>query len=143
MIGKKRKKVTRHRGTHTHSRGAKKKARGKGHRGGIGKAGTGKRADHKKSMYSEKGESYFGKSKVRRAEKKVIVEIVNLEANIDTYVNKKIGKKEKDQYEFDFKKFKIIGKDAHGIKMKIHAKAASKGAIEAVKKDGGEILIVK
>ncbi|MBU0467250.1 MAG: hypothetical protein KKF39_06330 [Nanoarchaeota archaeon] len=45
---KKRKKVSRARGTHTHGRGFKKKARGSGHRGGVGKEGTGKRADHKK-----------------------------------------------------------------------------------------------
>jgi len=51
---KKRTKVGRHRGSHTHGRGAKKKARGKGHRGGVGLSGTGKRADQKKSMMFNK-----------------------------------------------------------------------------------------
>lgn len=40
---KKRKKGTRFRGYRSHSRGFKKKARGSGHRGGFGMAGTGKK----------------------------------------------------------------------------------------------------
>ena len=71
----KRRKVTRHRGSHSHQRGAKKKARGSGHRGGFGLAGTGKRGDQKKTLVLKKhGNSYFGKSKTLR--KKVVIKLV-------------------------------------------------------------------
>ena len=46
----------------THGRGARKKAKGSGHRGGIGMAGSGKRADHKKTLITKLyGNKYFGK----------------------------------------------------------------------------------
>ena len=45
---KRRRKSRRFRGSHTHGRGFKKKARGSGHRGGVGMAGTGKRGDQRK-----------------------------------------------------------------------------------------------
>ena len=71
---KKRKKTTRFRGTHTHGRGGKKKARGSGHRGGVGKAGTGKRADQKKNLALYP----FGKSKTLRKKPKIKLKIINL-----------------------------------------------------------------
>ena len=63
MNTKKRKKNTRARGTHTHGGGFKKKGRGKGNRGGVGMAGSGKRADQKKTLILKKFKDYFGKSK--------------------------------------------------------------------------------
>jgi large subunit ribosomal protein L15 len=142
---KKRKKVTRHHGTHTHGRGAKKKARGKGHRGGIGMAGTGKRADHKKSLILAKfGTKYYGTKKTRRADTKVEIEDINLQRildNLSSYVKKKIAKKSGESYELDLKGFKVIGTADVKVKLKINALGASKGARESVKKGGGEIVI--
>lgn len=139
---KKRKKSTRFRGTHTHGRGFKKKARGSGHRGGVGMAGTGKRADQKKTLVLNMGK-YFGKSKTLRAGKKIRIESVsleNIESNINSHVRDGTAKENKGSYELDLKKYKIIG-DSTGLKLKIQAKAASKGAISAVKKSGGEIVL--
>jgi large subunit ribosomal protein L15 len=59
---KKRKKSTRMhgRGMGTHGGGARKKRKGSGHRGGIGMAGTGKRADQKKTLILKLyGNNYF------------------------------------------------------------------------------------
>ena len=62
MAFNKRKKNSRHKGSHTHGWGSKKKHRNSGNRGGFGMAGTGKRADHKKSQILHLyGTSYFGK----------------------------------------------------------------------------------
>ncbi len=62
MTVNKRKKNSRHKGSHTHGWGSKKKHRNSGNRGGFGMAGTGKRADHKKSQILRYiGTSYFGK----------------------------------------------------------------------------------
>ena len=60
MTVNKRSKNTRQRGHTTHGWGSMKKHRGKGHQGGAGMAGSGKRADSKKpSIWKDK--RYFGK----------------------------------------------------------------------------------
>ena len=64
MITKKRKKSSRQHGRNmgTHGGGARKKRKGSGHRGGIGMSGSGKRADHKKTLITKLyGNAYFGK----------------------------------------------------------------------------------
>ena len=61
---KKRKKSSRMhgRGTGSHGWGFRKKHKKSGHRGGKGMAGTGKRADQKKSLVIKLyGNEYFGK----------------------------------------------------------------------------------
>ncbi|PIN90841.1 50S ribosomal protein L15 [Candidatus Pacearchaeota archaeon CG10_big_fil_rev_8_21_14_0_10_34_76] len=144
-IVKKRKKSTRFRGTHTHGRGFKKKARGSGHRGGVGMAGTGKRGDQKKTLVTNLyGGDYFGKSKTRRAAPKKIVKIVTLQSilnNLESLEKKGIAKEERGTYSVDLKKYKIIGNTELGIKLKIFANSASKGAQESIKKSGGEIVL--
>jgi large subunit ribosomal protein L15 len=142
---KKRKKVTRHKGTHTHGRGAKKKARGKGHRGGIGKSGTGKRGDQKKTKVTKShGGKYFGRDKTRRAGRKEEVSQISLEKiieNINSFVKKGLAKGKDGSYELDLKAYKIIGKSDFEMKLKINAGAASEGARNSVIKAGGEIII--
>lgn len=135
MKVKKRKRVTKRRGSHTHGRGAKKKARGKGHRGGIGNAGTGKRADHKKTrVLNEFGNSYFGKSKTWRKKLPIKLNVINLN---------QISDKFKGKSEANLKGYKILSQGNLLEKIKITASAASKTAIDKVKKLGGDILIEK
>lgn len=128
---KKGRKSKSHRGSHTHGRGFKKKARGKGHRGGIGKAGTGKKADHKKGMYVVKGKKYFKKRNVKQTYKTGELKIMNLNRLIE-------NSKDKD---FNLKGFKLIGVSDLKIKLKISVDAVSKGARESVEKAGGEIIL--
>lgn len=139
--------MTRHRGSHTHKRGAKKKARGKGHRGGVGKAGTGKRGDQKKTLIlKEYGKGYFGKDKKQIATKKEKTEAISLQGIVDgieSFVKKGLAKGNKDSYELDLRAYKVIGDSDLNLKLKIKASGASKGAQKAVKKAGGEILIEK
>jgi large subunit ribosomal protein L15 len=52
---KKVKKVNKYRGSVSHGGGSRKKRRGAGSRGGRGRAGTGKRAGHKKEKLGSKG----------------------------------------------------------------------------------------
>jgi len=128
MTTKKRKKVTRHHGSHTHGRGFKKKARGKGHRGGVGKAGSGKRADQKKNLKVNP----FGKSKTLRRKPTVKLKVMNL-----TQVLVKF----KGQKEINLKGYKILSEGEVKDKITIKASAASKSALDKVKKAGGDILI--
>ena len=61
----KRKKSTRDKGSKTVRYGARKKHKKSGHRGGIGMAGSGKRADQKKTLVIKLyGNDYFGKQGV-------------------------------------------------------------------------------
>ena len=127
---KKRKKVSRHRGSLTHGRGFKKKARGKGNRGGIGLAGTGKRADHKKNLKLHP----FGKDKTIRQRPAIKLKTINLG---------QISEKFNGKLKLNLKDYKILGDGEIKGKIKITASAASKSALDKVKKVGGEIIIKK
>ena len=127
---KKKKKSVGLRGSHTHGRGFKKKARGSGHRGGVGKAGTGKRADQKKGMYDVEGEDYFKKRRTLGKKKKVKLKTMNLVRLIDN-----------SQSEFDLKDYKLVGQFDVRRKLKIFAGAVSAGARESVEKAGGEVIV--
>ena len=144
---KKRKKATRFRGTHTHGRGFKKKARGSGHQGGKGMAGTGKRADQKKTLILNLPYDYFRKDKALRRKTQEKLRIINIKKileNLQSFVKNKIAEESKDSIKINLKGYKILGESGE-IKKKliINASAASKSAIDRVKKAGGEIILEK
>ncbi|MEM3112805.1 MAG: uL15m family ribosomal protein [Candidatus Pacearchaeota archaeon] len=127
---KKRKKSSRMRGSHTHGRGGKKKARGSGHRGGFGLAGTGKRADHKKTLVLNIDKNYFGKESLKP--KKHRYKEINLR---DLEIFSK-GKKD-----LDLRGYKILGDGDINIALNIKAYGATKSAIEKIEKAGGSIIV--
>lgn len=142
MKVKKRKKATRFRGSHTHGRGGKKKARGSGHRGGKGMAGTGKRGDQRKTLVTKLyGGDYFGKSKrkLSYARQTESVSLRSVTSGIEGLKKKGVAKQTKEGYEIDLKDYKLIGQTDVKDKLFIKAKSASKGAQESVKKAGGNI----
>ena len=128
MKTKKRTKATRFRGTHTHGRGGKKKARGKGHRGGVGKAGSGKRADHKKNFKI----NMPGKEKKVRKIIAVKLKTINLRDISDKFRGKK---------EANLIGYKILSLGDLKEKITIKASAASKSAIDKIKKAGSDITL--
>lgn len=139
MKTKRRSKSSRYRGTHTHSRGFKKKARGSGHRGGFGMSGTGKRGDQKKTLILNLyGNDYFGSSKtLRRGVKPEKLKVINLQQisnNLSSLIDSKTN-------QVNLVGYKILGEGELKIKVKISASAASFSAIEKVKKIGGEIVL--
>lgn len=138
---KRRNKSSRFRGSKTHARGFKKKARGSGHQGGVGMAGTGKRGDQKKTLVLNLyGNDYFGKDKtLRRGNKAPKLKSVNLQYiqdNLDSLVKRGLAKENKGTYEIDLKGYKILGEGNLDVKAKITASAASESAIEKMKKIG-------
>lgn len=146
MMG--RRKSSRYRGTHTHGRGFKKKARGSGHRGGFGMAGTGKRGDAKKTMVLNLyGNDYFGKSKTLRSGRKIAkldsMNVGHISQHISALVKQGIAKDNKGVYDIDLKGYKILGEGDMKIKAKITAGQASKQAIDKIKKAGGEIVTLR
>ena len=130
MLHKKRKKSSRMHGSHTHGRGGKKKARGSGPRGGFGLAGTGKRADQKKTLVLNLDKDYFGKDSLKP--KKIRYEEINVK-DLEKLSN---GKKD-----LDLKKYKILGDGEINLSLNIKAYSASKSAIKKIEKAGGTIIL--
>ena len=117
-------------GSHTHGRGFKKKGRGSGHRGGVGMAGSGKRADQKKTLVLNLKEKYFGGPSLNPKEKKY--KIINLNDISRMYSGKK---------EVDLSEYKILSKGEISSPITIKAFSASNKAIEKIKKAGGKIIL--
>jgi large subunit ribosomal protein L15 len=131
----KRKKYSRMHGRKmgTAGTGARKNKRKSGHRGGKGMSGTGKRADHKKTLITKIfGNNYFGKSGFTRGNNKQ-----------DKRKRINIGEIQ-EKYspgEVDLSDYKILGTGEIKEKFVIKAKEASKSAMEKVQKAGGEIIL--
>jgi large subunit ribosomal protein L15 len=139
----KRKKATRYHGRNmgTSGHGSRKTHRSSGNRGGIGMSGTGKRADHKKTLINKLyGNDYFGKqgitSKKTQKDKRQRIDLKQIQNNLESY-----GKKTSKGWEINLENYKILGKLDIKEKLIITAFEASKGAIESIKKLGGEITL--
>jgi large subunit ribosomal protein L15 len=143
MKTKKKKKSIRMRGRKmgTHGSGARKNKRKSGNKGGIGMSGSGKRADHKKTLITKKyGHEYFGKKGITsvgtKRDKRNKINLGQISLELEKY-----GKKVGEIYTLNLKDYKILGKGEIKSKVKINCLEASKSAIEKVKKAGGEIII--
>ena len=126
----------------THGWGARKKHKKSGHRGGKGMSGTGKRADHKKTLITKLyGNKYLGKQgitrKGKKKDKRDRINIGDIESNLNKYA--KDAKAEK--IEINLNSYKILGTGEVKNKLIIKAKSASKKAIEKIEKLGGQIIL--
>ena len=129
-------------GRGTHGWGARKKHMGSGHRGGVGMAGTGKKAGQK-IMHIQKlyGSEYFGKSGITsrktKREKNYVYNLGYIEANFET-LKKKFANKEGV---LDLSDYKILGEGEITSKIMIKARAVSAGAREKIEKVGGKVIV--
>jgi large subunit ribosomal protein L15 len=142
MTVNKKRKVTKYRGSHTHGGGAKKKRRGAGNRGGVGMAGTGKRADQKKpTILKLYGNSYFGKHGFSSKSTKNIKSI-NLDSIQTSLMNK--AKQEKDVFILDITSLgydKLLGRGKVTKKFSITCKICTEKAKQKIEKSGGEVIL--
>lgn len=139
----KKKKVSRMhgKGMGTHGSGARKNKRKSGNKGGVGMSGTGKRADHKKTLVLKLyGHNYFGKQGITsRKTKRDIRKRINIG---DIQLNiKKYGKKTEKGYEVVLLKYKILGTGEMKDKIFITCLEASVKAIEKIKAAGGDVVV--
>jgi len=138
---KKRTKRSRYRGHHSHGWGFKKKNRGKGHKGGKGMAGTGKRASQKEQYGQRVAKAagfdhYFGGSGyTSRSVFKPKRDQINLDDILRNFNSQVAAGKE-----INLENHKILG-EGEGFKGTIKAKFASKSAIEKMEKAGGKIIV--
>lgn len=139
MKTKKRKRGTRRHGQNSYH-GARKARKGSGHKGGVGMAGTGKRADHKKSLVIKLyGNKYFGKqgitSKKTERIKSRFINLRDIEKNFDSLM-KKFGK----DNELVLSDYKVLGTGEMKSKITIKANEFSKSAEEKITKAGGKAI---
>lgn len=129
---KKRNKKSRARGDRTLG-WAMKKHKGSGNRGGKGMAGTGKRADQRKSWVIKNQFPYFGKQGwTSRSSRRKVNDVINLRELAEKY---KPG-------EINLKDYKILGEGEITGKYAIKAKSCSQSAKEKIEKAGGKIMLV-
>src|SRR3989344_4996472 len=136
---RKRSKRMHGKGMGTHGWGARKKHKGSGHRGGFGMAGTGKRADQKKTLviklYDNK---YFGKqgftSRSTRRRKNPIINLAFIEKNIDS-----LRKKYEKNGVLNLAEYKILGDGEIKNKLELIVHSISKSARAKIEKAGGKV----
>jgi ribosomal protein L15 len=128
----KRKKVSRMhgKGMGTHGTGARKNKRKSGNHGGSGLSGSGKRADHKKTLVLKLyGHEYFGKkgitSRGTKKDKRKRINVGEIQLNLEKY-----SKKNKEGYEVLLKDYIFLT-----------CFEASKTAIEKIEAAGGKIIL--
>jgi len=130
---KKTKKSKKLRGTTTYGHGARKKKKGKGHKGGKGMAGTGKRGDQKKTLITKLyGNKYFGKKGITsKKTKKKKNKIINLED-----IEKKFEEKE-----INLMEYKVLGKGEIKGAVTVIAKAFTPSAKKKIETAGGKAVL--
>lgn len=141
LVKKKKTSRMHGKGMGTHGSGARKNKRKSGNKGGTGLSGTGKRADHKKTLMQKlHGHKYFGKqgitSKKTKRDVRQRINIGDIQLNIEKY-----GKKTAKGYEIVMLKYKILGSGEVKDKIFITCFEASKTAIKKIKVAGGEVIV--
>lgn len=140
---KKSRKAKKWRGNNTYGHGARKKWKKSGHQGGVGMAGTGKRADHKKSLVIKLyGSDYFGKqgitSKSTKHKKNDVMNLNDIQMNLSSLL-KKHGKGK----ELNLLGYKILGDGELKEALHIKAKSFSESAKTKIEKAGGKAILEK
>jgi len=146
MTVKRKKKMTKYRGSKTHGGGAMKKRRGAGNRGGRGMAGTGKRGDAKKpSIWKNK--LYFGKHGFKsRYDAAKSINIMTIDEKLTSWASKGLIEAKQNIYNIDLKKLgydKLIGSGKTANKLNITVEKATPKAIEVIKKAGGDVKVTE
>lgn len=125
----------------THGHGSRKNRRKSGHKGGVGMSGSGKRADHKKTLINKLyGHDYFGKqgvtSRGTKKDKRMRINVGEIELHIEKY-----AKKGKEGYEVKLKNYKILGNGEVKNKLFVTCFEISASAKEKIEKAGGSVIV--
>ena len=130
----------------TSSHGHKKKNRGAGHRGGRGRAGSGKRSSTN-LMQLTTGKDFLGKHGFTSIKNKnKTINLAEIQRSVNSLAEKGVITKTKDVYEIDLIKMgydKLLSKGNVIDKLNIKVKKATPNAISRVKKAGGKIEIIE
>jgi large subunit ribosomal protein L15 len=147
MTVKRRKKITKQRGSRTCGWGLVH--RGSGQKGGAGNAGTGKKANAKaprpglwtKQLMGKHGFIHHGK-----AEPDVTINLRDLEDKLPLLLREKLAAESAGAVTIDIGKAgytKVLGSGRVTRKWRIIAQGASPDAVEKIKAAGGELTVAK
>ncbi|HLD04170.1 MAG TPA: uL15m family ribosomal protein [Candidatus Nanoarchaeia archaeon] len=148
MVHNKRKKNSRHRASFTHGYGSKKKHRGSGHKGGKGRAGSGKKADQKKPSYWGI-KNFYGRHgfNTHVAQEKINpINLDDLQLRLASFVSLGTAKKSGEGYEINLTEAgynKLLASGKVNCKLKVTVDYASESAVTKVKGKGGEVIVLK
>lgn len=144
MVVHRRKKVTKFRGSRTHGWGLVH--RGSGQKGGVGNAGSGKRADCKlPSFWSREFGKIGFKSKGVKPEVKVI-NLKDIEEKLESWKKNGLVEEKQGVFNVDLKKIgftKLLSTGFVSKKIKVSVACASKSVGEKLAKAGGELIVQK
>jgi len=143
---KKRRKSSRYhgRGRGTAGTGARKKSRGKGHKGGKGMSGSGKRGDQKKTFVNKFLHPYFGrKGKKRNRVRVKKLNVGDLEKNLSGLMKKGLVEEKSGKFIVDLKEHIILGSGDVSKKFEITALKFSASAKKKIEKAGGKAIQLK
>jgi len=130
----------------TAGHGHKKKNRGAGHKGGKGRAGSGKRG-HSKIMKVTEGKLSLGKkgfTTIKKADK--IINLREINSSLISLYNEKKVSLSKEIYNINLTKLgynKLLSKGGIDFKLHVTVQKATKRAIEKVKNVGGDVFLVE
>lgn len=149
MVVHKRKKAVKYRGHVTHGGGHRKKRRGAGSRGGMGNAGTGKRAGHKKAGMKDRTLGRVGflpRGSVRKGYRKGhhILNLDSLTSRLEAGVKDGTVKKVEGYYIVDLPRLgvvKLLSMGSCSLKIKVVAGKVSATAAEKITAAGGAVDI--
>ncbi|MEM3405637.1 MAG: uL15m family ribosomal protein [Candidatus Pacearchaeota archaeon] len=134
----KRKRSRRFHGTRLWGKNSKK-AKGSGNRGGKGMAGTGKRADQRKTYILRYYDNYFGKRGFKsKKEKKTTINIDELQDKLEKFIKEGKAKITNEGIFLNLEDYKILGRGDIKDKLIIKAYSFSKKAKEKIEKAGGK-----
>ena len=145
---RRRKKVRKLRGSHTHGWGCKKKHRGGGHKGGRGMAGTGKRKKTKWTWVIKYMPDHLGKrgfSRPKAVQREVIaVNLKFIDEHLDELMQMGIAYEENGKIIVDTTQFadKVLGTGKLTKPLVIKAYAFSPKAQEKIEEAGGEAILI-
>ncbi len=137
MLKRKRKKVSKYRGTRTHGRGDPKKGRGKGNRGGVGRAGMTK---HKWTYRTKYEKDQIRKKGFKRWFEEDEYPVINLYHIENLALSGKLENKDgKYYFEFDGK---VLGAGRLTVPVVVRAPRITDKAVEKIRAVGGDVEIM-
>jgi len=145
---RRKKKVRKLRGSHTHGWGCKKKHRGGGSKGGKGMAGTGKRKNTKWTWTIKYAPDHLGKRGFHRPKAvQYIPKVINLsdiDENFELFKDMGVIYEEEGKLIFDATQLgvdKVLGTGKLTRAIVVRAHYVTPKAEEKIKEAGGEVIL--
>ena len=139
----KRNKRSRIRGRRTVGWGSRKKHRNSGNRGGVGMAGTGKKAGQKRTLILKKFPDYFGKKgfhSLKSGDRLKIINLQDIDLKMKNFEKDGVAKATPQGTELNLDGYKVLGNGEVTQKLIISASSFSESAKEKIEAKGGKAI---